>query len=162
MTFSLIAALAKNRVIGQDGDIPWRIPEDWQHFKRVTMGKPVIMGRRTFESIGQPLPGRTNIVVTRNPEFDVEGVTVTHSLKEAIDKAEVEKADELFVIGGNQLYAEAFGKADRLYLTYVDKEVEGDTFFPEFDKREWRELERHDHYSAKAEVAFSFVTLERA
>ena len=161
MMLSLIAALAKNRVIGKDGDIPWRIPEDWQHFKRVTIGKPIIMGRKTYESIGRPLPGRSNIVVTRNPEFEAEGVTVTHSLERALEKAKAEKADELFVIGGSQLYKEALPEADRLYLTYVDKEVDGDTFFPEFDKDEWRELERRNLYSDKAEVAFSFVTLER-
>lgn len=161
MTLSLIAALANNRVIGKNGGMPWHIPEDLRYFKRVTLGKPIIMGRKTFDSIGRPLPGRDNIVVSRNPKLSVEGARVTHSLQEALDFATDLPSEEVFVIGGAQLYAAVLPDADKLYLTYVDTDVEGDTFFPAFDRGEWREFERHDHYSDKARLAFSFVVLER-
>lgn len=161
MTVSLIAAQAKNRAIGKDGAIPWHIPEDLKRFKRLTMGKPIIMGRKTYESIGRALPGRSNIVVTRNPNFEAEGVTVTHSLLEATDFARTLNSEEFFVIGGQQLYAAALPDADRLYLTYVDIEVEGDTFFPEFDQDDWLELEREPRRSEKSGLAFSFVTYAR-
>jgi len=161
MMLSLIVAMANNRVIGKDGAIPWHIPEDMKHFKRLTMGKPIIMGRKTYESIGKSLSGRTNIVVTRNPDFEAEGVTVTHSLLEALEFAKTLNSEEIFVIGGEQLYAAALPDADRLYLTYVDTEVEGDTFFPEFDRNEWRELGHETQFSEKAGLACTFVTLER-
>ena len=158
---AFVVALADNGVIGKDGDLPWHIPEDLKHFKTVTMGKPIIMGRKTFASIGKPLPGRTNIVLTSKMDFAANGVKVAHSLDEAVEAAQTESPEEIMVIGGAQVYQEALPKADRLYLTYVHKEVEGDTYFPSFDKDEWRETERREAYSDKAQTALSFVTLER-
>ena len=157
---ALIAALADNGVIGKDGDLPWHIPEDLKHFKAVTMGKPIIMGRKTFTSIGKPLPGRTNVVLTRKEDFAADGVQVVHSLAEAFSAAQAE-AEEIMVIGGAQVYEEALPRADRLYLTYVHQTVEGDTYFPSFNEGEWRERERRDSYSEKAQTALSFVILER-
>jgi len=142
--------------------MPWHIPEDLKHFKTVTMGKPVIMGRKTFASIGRPLPGRTNIVLTRQEDFEADGVRVAHTLDEALGAARAENPEEIMVIGGAQVYEKALPRADRLYLTYLHEEVEGDTYFPTFDKDEWRERERRDSYSEKAQTALSFVTLERA
>ena len=161
MTLSLIAALAKNRVIGRDGDIPWRIPEDWQHFKRVTTGHPIIMGRKTYQSIGKPLAGRTNIVVTRNRDLEIAGSVIKHSLEDALAFAAPLSSDEVFVIGGERLYTDALPKANKLYLTLVDLEVEGDTFFPAYDDTEWLETERQENSSERGKPAFTFVTLER-
>ena len=165
MTLSLIAALATNRVIGKNGAIPWHIPEDMRYFKRITTGQPIIMGRKTYDSIGRPLPNRDNIVVTRNPQFSAPGLHVAHSLKDALEQAEEAlrgaPRNEVFSIGGARLYADALPQADKLYLTYVHREVEGDTFFPRIDEGAWLETEREDHISAKAETPFSFVVLER-
>lgn len=140
---SLIWAMASNRVIGRGNRLPWKLSTDMQHFRRVTMGKPVIMGRRTFESLKKPLPGRLNVVVTRNPDLLVPGAKVTHSLEDALDIAaaqcEIDGQDELFVIGGAQLYAAALPIADRLYVTDVHAEIEGDTWFPAFDREAWVE-----------------------
>lgn len=160
MRRSLIVAMAANRVIGRGNALPWRLPADLAHFKRITMGRPVIMGRRTWESIGKALPGRRNIVVTRTPGFAAPGCEVVDSLAAAWRAAGA--ADEAFVIGGGALYEEALATADRIYLTEVEGEVEGDTRFPAFDRRGWRETElsrqpvdeRHAH-------ALRFVLLER-
>lgn len=159
---AFVVALSDNGVIGKDGDLPWHIPEDLKHFKRVTMGKPIIMGRKTFASIGKPLPGRTNIVLTTKKDFAADGVKVVHSFGEAVETAQREAPEEIMVIGGAQVYQEALHEADRLYLTYVHQEVEGDTYFPSFDRGEWRETERREAYSEKAQTTLSFVTLERA
>ncbi len=161
MKTSLIAALASNGVIGRDGGLPWHISEDLKYFKRLTMGKPVVMGHKTYESIGKPLPGRNNIVVTRNPELELEGATVVHGLDEALAVAASLGAEETFVIGGAELYKLALPKVDRMYLTYVHQNFEGDTFFPEFDPDDWTELEHEDHFSEQAGLEYSFVTLER-
>jgi dihydrofolate reductase len=161
---ALIAAMADNRVIGRDGGLPWRIPADLKYFKAKTMGKPIVMGRRTFESIGKPLPGRPNIVVTaRGGEFP-EGVDIARDVDAALEIAERRAretgADEIMVIGGATLYEAILPHADRLYLTEVHEAAEGDTHFPAFDRREWQEVAREDRddiYSAPV----SFVTLDR-
>ena len=160
MIRSLVVAMDRNRVIGRDNRLPWRLPEDLAYFKRVTLGHPVIMGRRTWESIGRPLPGRLNIVVSRNPGYVAAGATVVGSLDEAW-KAAV-GATEAHVIGGTSLFAEALPKADRIHLTEVDAEVPGDTWFPEFDRTQWSERvvatqprdERHEY-------PFRILVLER-
>ncbi len=161
MKIALIAALAKNRVIGKDNDMPWYIPEDLKFFKRSTLGKPMIMGRKTFESLPGLLPGRRHIVVTRQKGLVLEGAEVVHSLDEALELAEQDKPEEIMVIGGAQLYAQALAKANRLYLTYIHENFEGDTFFPEFDADEWSEVSREEKVSQKSGVHFSWVVLER-
>ena len=152
--------MARNRVIGRDNALPWRLPADLAYFKRVTMGHPVIMGRRTFESIGKPLPGRLNIVVSRNPGFRAPGCTVVASLDEAWTVAG--DVAEVCVIGGTSIFAEALPAADRIHLTEVDAEVPGDTWFPQFDRGEWteREVERHAPDDRHA-YPFRIVVLDR-
>lgn len=139
---ALIAAVAENGVIGKDNGLPWRLSTDLKRFKAVTWGKPVIMGRRTFLSIGRPLPGRTTIVVTRNPAFSADGVLIAHDLDEALEKAEAAagqmRASEIMVAGGAELYAQTLDLADRLYLTTVHAQPEGNARFPAFDETEWR------------------------
>ncbi len=138
---ALIAAVARNGVIGRDGGIPWRLPSDMAFFKRTTMGKPLVMGRKQYESVGRPLPGRVNIVVTRQKGYQPEGVLVFSDLVSALDHARAiaaaEGAEEVMVIGGGEIYAQALPYADRLYLTKVDAAPEGDTRFPEIDKSQW-------------------------
>jgi dihydrofolate reductase len=163
---ALIWAMSRNRVIGRNNALPWYLPEDLKYFKRVTMGKPIIMGRKTWESIGRPLPGRTNIIVSRNTNFEAEGAKVVHSLDEAMEMAEnialINDGDEAVVMGGAEIYRQALSRADRLYLTQVHAEVEGDAFFPEFDIERWHELGRED-FSASGPnpYDYSFVILER-
>lgn len=158
---ALIAAVARNGVIGRGGQLPWRISADLQFFKTTTMGKPMIMGRRTFESIGKALPGRTNIVVTRNSEFAADDVEVAGDLDQALASAAAVGAEEVLVIGGGEIYAAALPRADRLYLTEVHIDAEGDVSFPVFDRTLWREASRDDHPADGDTPAFSFVTLER-
>lgn len=158
---ALIAAVARNGVIGRDGDLPWRIPADLQFFKTATMGKPMIMGRRTFESIGKALPGRTNIVVTRSGDFTADDVEVAADFDQALAIAARQDAGEVMVIGGGEIYAAAMARADRLYLTEVHLDAEGDVHFPQFDLAQWREVSRDDHAAEGDTPAFSFVTLER-
>ncbi len=163
---SIISAMARNRVIGRDNDLPWRLPEDMQHFMRSTLGKPVIMGRKTYESMGKPLPGRCNIVVSRSLPPPA-GVKIAKSLEQALQQAKAgcsgSGVDEYFVIGGAQLYAASLPLAQRLYLTWVHADVAGDTFFPKFDLAAWREVQRQDFpASAKRTYPFSIVTYERA
>lgn len=137
---SIIVAIASNRTIGADNKLLWHISEDLQHFKSITTGHPVIMGRKTFESLGRPLPRRQNVVITRNASYAPEGVTVVHSLEEAL--ALFPADDEVFVIGGGEIYREAMHLADKIYLTVVEKDYEGDTHFPEIDPSEWRQISR--------------------
>lgn len=144
-TISLVAAMAKNRVIGKDNQMPWHLPADLQHFKEVTLGKPIIMGRKTYESIGRPLPGRKNIVISRNPSYQLDGCENVTSIEDAI---ELVKGDaEVMIIGGGFLYSQMIDKANKLYLTYIDFEVEGDTCFPSFDHLELKEVSRVSHQS---------------
>lgn len=145
---SLIVAMAENRTIGINNNLPWHLPNDLQYFKKVTMGKPIIMGRKTYESIGRPLPGRRNIVITRQTGYTQAGVDVVSSLSEAIqlgeDIALVEGHEEVFVIGGAEIYQQALNYADRLYITHVLADVEGDAFFPSIDWSQYQEIERKD------------------
>jgi len=158
---SIIAALADNRVIGLDNRLPWHLPADLAHFKRLTMGKPIIMGRKTWESLPGLLPHRTHVVVSRDPAYEVAGGFVVHSLDEAFEFAG--DVDEMLVVGGAELYAQALPRAARLYLTYVHARIDGDTFFPAFDPAAWREVARERHEpDERNRYAFSFVTLERA
>ncbi len=130
---SLIAAISTNNVIGRDNKIPWHISEDFKRFKSLTMGHPIIMGRKTYESIGKPLPGRINIVITRDENYSPEGVDVVHSVDKAVDLAKTkEGSDEIFIIGGGQIYSQSMDLADKIYLTVVEQEVQGDIFFPDY------------------------------
>jgi dihydrofolate reductase len=140
---SLVVAVARNGVIGRDNALPWRLPADLAHFKKVTMGRPVVMGRRTYESIGKPLPGRQNIVVTHNRAYSAPGCTVVGSLDEAWRAAG--SADEVCIIGGTTLFEETLPIADVIHFTQVEADVEGDTFFPRFDHSEWQEREVARH-----------------
>lgn len=140
MILSIIAAVAKNGVIGKDNRLPWNIPEDLAHFKKITSGHTVIMGRKTFESIGKPLLGRTNIVITRNRDFSHEQVHVVHSIKEAIRLARDNRESEAFIIGGAEIYKQALPLAHKIYLTRIDKSYRGDAYFPELGP-EWKETE---------------------
>ena len=139
MRRSLVVAMARNRVIGRDNALPWRLPADMAHFKKVTMGHPIVMGRRTYQSIGKALPGRKNIVVTRDPAFEAPGCTVVPSLEAAWNAAG--NADEVCVIGGTSLFEEALPVADVIHLTEVEADVAGDTYFPRFDRGAWDEKE---------------------
>ena len=160
MSLSLIAALGPDRLIGVRNALPWRLPADLKRFKQLTMGHPIIMGRKTHESIGRPLPGRQNIVISRKKHYRAEGCRVAHSLGEALSVVETES--EVFVIGGAELYREALPRAEKLYLTLVEGDFEGDTYFPTIDWAGWREVDREDR-QADAENAHrhTFVTLER-
>lgn len=131
---SFIVAMDKNRLIGKDNDLPWHLPADLAFFKRVTMGKPIVMGRKTHESIGRALPGRENIVITTNKDYQAEGCTVLHSIDEINN---IEQDKEIFIIGGAGIFKETFHLADRLYITRIEEEFEGDTYFPEFDENNW-------------------------
>ena len=159
---ALVVAIASNGVIGQHGNIPWRIPEDMRHFKTVTMGKPVIMGRKTWDSLPKkPLLGRSNIVITRTSNFRAKGAMVAHSFDEALVRAESEKPEEIAIIGGAEIYKAALLRAHRIYLTEIERAFEGDAHFT-FDRADWRETAREPHASSEAgSIPFSFVTLER-
>lgn len=166
MKLSLICAMAENRVIGRNNSLPWHLSEDLKYFKRVTMGNSIIMGRKTWESIGRPLPGRTNIVITSNPEYQAEGVRIVHSLEDALKLAEsiayIDGSKEAFIIGGADLYRRALPVADRFHLTRVHAEVDGDTSLPEFDESEWQEVAREDFsHSETNPYDYSICLLER-
>jgi dihydrofolate reductase len=157
---SIIVAMAENRVIGNDNSLPWYLPADLKHFKAMTMGKPIIMGRKTWESLPGKLPGRPHIVVSSNPDYIADGCSVAHSLEQAL--AVAGGVPEVMIVGGAMLYAQALPLADRLYLTMVETQVEGDTSFPEYDSEQWREVERERHPAdASNPYAYSFVTLSR-
>lgn len=171
MKCSLIVAMAKNQTIGINNTLPWHLPNDLKYFKQVTMAKPIIMGRKTYESIGRPLPGRTNIVITRQTDYQAEGIVVVNSLQQALDKAEdisfVSGHEEVMVIGGAEIYQQALLKADCLYITHVHAEIEGDAFFPELDWSDWQEFKRENHGAdpvgedQKNPYDYSFVVYER-
>lgn len=167
MKLALIAAMAQNRVVGIDNKLPWHLPEDLKYFKRITTGKAVIMGRKTYESIGRPLPNRTNIVITRSTEFSAPGIEVVNSLDAAIELAEnvslINAVDEVMVIGGAQIYEAALPQADRLYLTHVHANVEGDAYFPDVDMSQWNELGREDYDASETNpYNYSFVVYDKA
>ncbi len=163
MTIAIIVALAENRVIGRDGGLPWHIPDDLRHFKTLTMNKPIIMGRRTYQAIGRALPGRTNIVISRSEDFDKKGIRVARNFLQAVGIArEVARDGEIMVIGGAEIYRMAFDATDKIYLTEIHDKPEGDTYFPRLDRSEWRELDRQDQEAVDGLPSYSFVTLERA
>ncbi len=163
MRISLIVAMAKNRVIGNKNKMPWHLPADFTYFKKVTIGHPVIMGRKTFESIGRPLPGRRNIVISRNAAFRADGAEVVTSLAAAITACDSQyKSQEAFVIGGATLYIEALPHAERIFVTEVDASPEGDTFFPMLDTKQWREVARERREANEKNAhAMEFTVLER-
>ena len=151
MTIILIAAVGANGVIGRDNDLPWRIREDLQHFKQLTLGHTLVMGRKTYDSIGRPLPGRRTVVVTRQPDWEADGVEVVHTVEEAL-----KQEGELYVAGGGEIYRQAFPYADRLELTEVDQSPDGDVTFPTFDRSAWTETARTPL------DGFTFVTYDKA
>jgi dihydrofolate reductase len=160
MILSLIVAVAKNNVIGSDNKLLWHMPADLKHFKSITMGCPVIMGRKTYESIGKPLPGRTNIVVTRTDGFTARGCTIANSLQEAVDLCESDK--EVFIIGGGEVYRQAIHAADKIYLTRIDGEFEGDAVFPELSTSDWKLTKYVKHHADdKNPFNYTFTEYER-
>lgn len=168
MRLALIVAQGQNRVIGNENRLPWYLPEDLRYFKQVTLGKPIIMGRKTYDSIGKPLPGRTNIVITRDDSWQAEGVKVTRSLDEAIELAKaqamIDGVDEAVVIGGAQIYQQSLAIVDRMYLTQVEAEPLGDAWFPEIDYSQWQEIGRESFPAGDQpnRYPYSFIVLDRA
>lgn len=157
MIISLIAAVGRNGVIGTDNKLPWKLSADLKRFRAITSGKPVIMGRKTFESIGKPLPNRTNIIITRDENYKAEGCVVVNSANGALDAAK--GSEEIMVIGGEQIFRIFLSQANRMYLTLIEKDFEGDAYFPEYNKNEWKEILREEHYEEG--LKYSFVNLER-
>ena len=157
---SIIVALSENNVIGRDNGLPWRLSADLKRLKSLTMGHHIIMGRRTWESLGRPLPGRQNVVITSDKNYFAEGAIVVHSLEEALTISAID--NEVFIFGGGKVFAEALPQVEKIYLTKVHTTIEGDTFFPVLNESEWKEIERHD-FSAdeKNEFDYSFVTMVR-
>jgi len=165
-TLSIIVAMANNRAIGKDNQLPWHLPEDLQRFKYITMGKPIIMGRKTFESIGRALPGRLNIVVTRQSNWQYSGVRVAHSLDDAIQLADaqafINNHEEMMLIGGAELYRSALPQVNKIYLTRIETTVDADAFFPELTGDEWIETARENHQACEPNPHdYAFCTLER-
>lgn len=158
MRIAMIAAMANNRVIGKDNKMPWHLSEDLRHFKTMTLGKPVVMGRKTFESIGRPLPGRHNIVISRQAELVIEGATCVTSFEAA--KRAAGDCEELVIIGGGQLYRELLPQADILYLTQINLDVEGDTYFPAWNGEHWLETESFSSINTNG-LEYRFITLVR-
>ncbi|GHG65470.1 dihydrofolate reductase [Comamonas sp. JC664] len=159
MKLSAIVAMAANRVIGAGNQLPWRLPADLARFKRITMGHTLVMGRKTYESIGRPLPGRTTLVITRQRDFAPAGVQVAHSVEDALAKAQASGDTEVFIAGGADLYAQTMDRVQRLYLTRIDRDFPGDTWFPDVDLSGWRCVEEEQHLDA--EPPFAFLTYER-
>jgi dihydrofolate reductase len=162
MKISLIAAMARNRVIGRDNRLPWRLPPDLKRFKELTMGHTLLLGRKTFESIGRPLPGRTMLVVSRQTGYSPDGVQVAHSVEEALDRAREAGESELFVAGGAEIYRQTLPVADRLHLTRIEEDFSGDVCFPEYDESQWTLVDREDHGpTEEIPFAWSFEVWDR-
>jgi dihydrofolate reductase len=162
LVISAIAAMGENRVIGDDNELPWYLPADLQHFKNLTSGHPILMGRKTYESIGRPLPKRTNFILTRNPNFQAEGCILVRSMEEAIEKASAMPSKELFIIGGAEVYQQTLDFVSRIYLTIVHDQFEGDTYFPILAEGEWQQISSESHEEDEDnEYAYSFLVLER-
>ncbi|HCW07771.1 MAG TPA: diacylglycerol kinase [Cytophagales bacterium] len=165
MIISIIAAVAKNGVIGKANDLPWRLPDDMKYFMETTSGHHVIMGRKNYESLPpkfRPLPNRTNIVITRQQNFHADGCKVIHDLNEGVTLAKQNQEKELFIIGGAEIYQLALAQTDQLYLTEIDAEIVGDTYFPYWNKSEWKEISRKHHQAdQKHNYAFDFVIYKR-
>jgi len=159
MIISLIAAMAQNRVIGKQNQLPWHLPADLKHFKSITMDKPIVMGRKTFESIGKALPGRQNIIITRDKNFQAENCTIVHSLDEAFEITKDQ--EEVMVIGGASIYEQALPKTQRIYLTLIHENIEGDTYFPEWNNNEWKETSKETFEpNEKNQYKYSFITMK--
>lgn len=156
---SLIAALSDNQVIGNQGKIPWHLPDDFRRFKARTTGHVIVMGRKTYESIGRPLPHRTSIIITRDKDLEIPGCLVVGSLSEALEKARSIEKEEIFIIGGGQIYAEALSLAERLYLTKVHAIIEGDTFFPDYEELFLKVVEKEEAEGAGYQI--TYLTLEK-
>ena len=164
MTVSIIVACSRNNVIGRDNELPWRLSEDLRHFKQTTMGKPMIMGRKTYDSIGRPLPGRTTLVVTRQRDWRREGVIVCESLPQALAEARRHLAadsDEIIIAGGEEIYRQSLVLADQVYLTRVDLEVDGDAFFPPLDAADWEKVEEIPGVAAADGTGFAFIRYKK-
>ena len=166
MKIVLIAAFAQNRVVGINNTLPWHLPEDLKYFKRTTTGKAIIMGRKTYDSIGRPLPNRTNIVISRNSDFSADGIKVVASLEAAIELAKevniINAVQEVMIIGGASIYEAALPMADRLYLTHVHAEIEGDAYFPQVNFKQWSEVSREDHQASDNNpFDYSFVVYDK-
>ncbi len=163
MKISMIAAMAKNRVIGMNNKMPWHLPADLKHFKAVTLGKPVVMGRKTYESIGKALPGRTNIVITSNKSYSLPDAKVADSCDKAI-KLAAEQSKEVMIIGGGKIYETMLPKADRLYLTFIDLAVDGDTYFPDYESvAQWIKTDSQQNLKDEKNIYdYEFVTLNRS
>lgn len=162
MIVSAIVAVSRNNAIGRNNEIPWYLPADLKYFKKTTLDHHIIMGRKSFESIGRPLPKRTNIVITRDPFFVATGCIVVHSIEEALEVAAANGEEETFIIGGGEIYRQSWKYLDRIYLTAVDTEVEGDVFFPEIDENEWQEVSREAHKADdKNPFDYTFFVLEK-
>lgn len=155
-----IVAVSENQVIGKDNQLPWHLPADLQHFKTITMGRPILMGRKTYESIGKPLPGRCNVIITSDESYQAPGCVIANSIATAFDA--VSYSEEVFVIGGAGLFQQVLPQIQRLYLTLIHHQFEGDTFFPEIDWSEWAEIKHENHKpDADNKYAYSFLTLHR-
>jgi dihydrofolate reductase len=162
MIISIIVAYADNQIIGAGNELLWHLPDDMKNFRRITMGHYVIMGRKTWDSIGNPLPGRTNVVITRNKHLKIEDVLILHSLAEAIEYARKQEQDEIFIIGGGQIYNQALHLADKLYITRVYGSFEGDTFFPGINPENWiTEFKSFHPIDERHEFAFELIVLSR-
>lgn len=160
MQIAIIAALANNNVIGNNNKLPWHLPADLKHFKEITLGKPIIMGRKTYESIGKALPGRRNIVITRDVNWQCADCEIYHSLREVLSA--VKECDEVMVIGGAEIYQEVLPLADKMYLTFIHYDFIGDTYFPNWNPDEWQEIEHADYPAdEKNPYPYSFVVLQR-
>jgi len=160
-TINLIVAMANNRVIGLNNQMPWHLPADLQHFKATTMSHPIVMGRKTFESIGRPLPGRRNLVISRNPDLKIEGVEVYNSIESALDACS--EASDIMIIGGSNLYSQTLQHADRLFLTFIDLDTDGDAHFPDWTHMSWQETSRDAHQAdEKNPYNYEFVNLQRS
>lgn len=156
---SIISAMARNRTIGINNTLPWRLPEDLKYFKALTLGHHIIMGRKTYESIGKPLPGRTTVILTRGNYAAPEGVKIARSLQQAIEVCGVDK--EIFFVGGAELYVQSLPLVERLYLTEIQADVDGDAWFPLFDKRQWREACRDSRHDEASGITYDFVIYDR-
>jgi len=164
MKLAMIVAMAKNNVIGFENDMPWHLPADLKWFKKTTLGSPIIMGRKTYESIGKPLPGRLNIILSRDTDLEIEDCTVVNSLDDALKTAKHadNTKDEIFITGGAHLYNTFLADVDTLYLTLIDAELEGDTFFPDYTQYDWQEKQRSEHPADdKNPYSLTFLKLER-
>jgi len=162
MRISAIIAMSSNRVIGKNNQLPWHLPADLKHFKKITMGKPILMGRKTYESIGRPLPGRSNIIITRDSKFQAPGCIIRHSIESALTTAALQHSEEIFIIGGALIFQETLPLIQRLYLTLIHESIEGDAYFPELNSAEWQKIEQIDHHPDKENnYSYSFKILDR-